>query len=362
MQTVPNMQSTSPQDWKRTAYERWVEGEGVPVIRGLSLEDPRAVPVAHWERKGVPGSFINLIGSEDVVDAYVLELPPGNSTKVQKHFFEEMVYVLSGRGALTVWNHRGDKQAFEWRAGSLFSIPLNAFHQFHNGSGTERARYLAITSAKLHMNLIHNNDFIFNCPYDFTDRFGGDPGHFSGEGKAYPGRIWETNFVADVLSMKLQEWKERGAGGRNIMLEIGNCSLGAHISEFPVGTYKKAHRHGPGAHVIILAGDGFSLMWKDGEDVQKIDWKAGSVLVPPDRWFHQHFNVGATPARYLAIRANSRKYRRGNTYDEKAVEKSVKLGGDQIEYEDQEPWIHETFVKECRARGVEVRMDAFIKP
>ncbi len=33
----------------------------------------------------------------------------------------------------------------------------------------------------------------------------------------------------------------------------------------PAGTYKKAHRHGPGYHVMCVAGSGFSLTWHDGD-------------------------------------------------------------------------------------------------
>src|SRR5207247_8975428 len=92
----------------------------------------------------------------------------------------------------------------------------------------------------------HRADCILNSPRDFTGRFDGDTEYFSGRGKAYPGRVWDTNCIADARNFKLEEWKERGAAGKNVMLEMANGSMAAHISEFPVGTYKKAHRHGPG--------------------------------------------------------------------------------------------------------------------
>ena len=96
--------------------------------------------------------------------------------------------------------------------------------------------------------------------------------------------------------------KERGAGGGHIRFNMAKGSMNSHISQFPIGTYKKAHAHGPGAHVIMLSGEGYSLMWPEGEEPQRYDWQVGTMIVPPNMWFHQHFNTGTTPSRYLAFK------------------------------------------------------------
>jgi hypothetical protein len=203
------------------------------------------------------------------------------------------------------------------------------------------------------VNLFHNEEFVFQNAYTFKDRFDSQENYFSSHGKTIALRIWQSNFIPDVRSFKLVDYKERGAGGTNIKFELSENTLTAHISEFPVATYKKAHRHGPGAHVIVISGEGYSLVWPEGGEKRKIDWHEGSMLVPPDRWFHQHFNTGGEPARYLALRWGSVKYRFGISY-QTAVD--IKQGGDQIEYEDEDPQIRQLFEKELAKKGFAVRI------
>ncbi|MDE3078203.1 MAG: cupin domain-containing protein, partial [Chloroflexota bacterium] len=236
-------------------YQAWQQREGAPVVTGFYIEDLGTIELGLWERKGGRGAFVNLEGTGGVNDAQVVEIAPGGKSAPERHLYEEMVYVLSGRGATTVWDQESRKQTFEWAKGSLFAIPINANYQHFNGSGREPARYVAVTNAPTILRIFHNDDFVFRNPFGFQDRFPGAEGYFSGEGKLYRRRyrhVWQTNFVPDVHSMKLHTWKQRGGGGSNVMIELADNSMGAHISEFAVGMYKKAHRHGPGAHVIIL--------------------------------------------------------------------------------------------------------------
>ena len=138
------------------------------------------------------------------------------------------------------------------------------------------------------------------------------------------------------------------------MFELAESTMGAHISEFQVGMYKKAHRHGPGAHVLILCGEGYSIMWPEGKEKMRINWKPGSILVPPEGWFHQHFNSGNRPARYLALKMLSRRYKL--TPGKIKSDVSLNQGGWQIEYEDEDPEIRRVFAEECARSGATVIM------
>jgi|SRR5579884_1607001 quercetin dioxygenase-like cupin family protein len=354
-------------DWQKVDYYAdWQRREGVPIITGFYIEDLKTLELGLWERKGGKGAFVNLEGTGGVNDAHVIEIAPGGKSAPERHLYEEMTYVLSGRGATTVWYDEGEKQTFEWGRGSLFAIPINATYQHFNGSGAEPARYVSVTNAPTILRMFHNDEFLFNNPFKFSDRFSGADGYFSGEGKLYKMRwrhVWTTNFVPDVHTMQLHGWAQRGGGGTNVMLELADNSMGAHISQFQVGMYKKAHRHGPGAHVIILDGDGYSTLWKDDFNQHvKCDWRPGAVVVPPEDWFHQHFNTGAAPARYLALRYSGLKYRQpvNARRGEDGGDVSVKEGGWQIEYEDEDASIHQLFESELRRHGAQCQMKGYL--
>ena len=348
----------------KTPYQKWAEVQGVPIIRDFYIEDLRSVPLQPWEWRGGNGAIINLIGTGDVNEAYLSEIPPGGTLKPLRMMYEETIFVVEGNGSTSIWNDANKKVTFEWGPGTIFAPPLNTWRQHFNASGTKPARLLAVTSAPPVMSMFRDMNFIFNNYYMFNDRFDAEAESFSGAGVAYERRgrqVWDTNVVSDVRKLELFASKKRGAGGSNIQIELGENAMAVHISEFPVGTYKKAHRHGPGAHVVIIGGEGYSLMWPEGEEPKRFDWRDGTIIVPPERWFHQHFNTGSKPARYLAIRSGGSKFGRPWGKDTNmSQEKSIKDGGDQIEYDDEDPKIRQMFEQALEKSGAKSGMDAVI--
>ena len=353
-------------------YLDWVRKEGLPIAEDYAL-DLFAVETAEWPRYGVKGAVAHLKGRGDFCNMFVLELPAGKSTTPQRHLYEDVYYVLEGRGSTQIEFEDGQKRSFEWGPKSLFSIPLNAKHRHFNGSGTERALLATTTNLPMIMNVFHNERFVFDTPFDFIDRVGKSE-YFAGEGDLItvrPGNhMWETNFVSDLAAIELKSWGDRGAGGTNIMFVLADGIMHGHISEMPVGTYKKGHRHGPSFHVMCVTGHGYSLLWFEGQkDFLRVDWKHGTVVPPADQQFHQHFNTSNHPARYLATAVGGLRYPLmvtqrhallGKDGQKQGVSLSLKEGGGQIEYEDQDPRIHRIWLEEMKKNNVTPRMEHLI--
>ena len=256
--------------------------------------------------------------------------PAGGKLEPQRQLYEEMVLILSGRGSTTVWNDAGARITFEWKAGAIFAIPLNCWHQHFNGSGQETARYVGVTNCPSVINL-YGDPFVFNTPHDFTSRFNGEPDYFSAKGEQ-KGFLLTTNFVPDAVNIPLISAKERGAGGGHIRFNMARGSLASHISQFGVGTYKKGHAWPRRACDPAQRRRLFADVDRR-RGAQRYDWEIGTLIVPPNKTFHQHFNTGPTPARYLAFKHWSPRNAQGVPMSWI----SRRLGGYQIDYADEIP-------------------------
>lgn len=218
-------------------FENWLKQEGLPVITDYGVFDLMAVHLEPWKRKGGFGAYLNLAGAEGQIGGYLCEIPPGKSLLPQKHLYEELIYVLSGYGATSVWIEGSAKQSFEWQEGSLFSIPLNAWHQHFNGQSDKPTRYIGLTRAPVIMNMFHDLGFVFNNDYIFKTRYNGATDYFGNKGNELHfesnliPKIWETNFVPDCRNFQLADDPIRGGSARNVRFEMTNGLMSAHIAE-----------------------------------------------------------------------------------------------------------------------------------
>src|SRR3990172_7756360 len=245
-------------------YEEWMEKEGIPIARGIAgIEDILELPRRPWARMGGSGTFIEIEGTRQEGSLlYVMEIPAGGALEPEKHLYDELIYIWRGRGLAEVWQLGGDKRSFEWGEGSLFAVPTNAWHRLVNG-GREPVLFLAITNAPNVINSFHNTDFVFNCDYNFTDRYAGQDDYFLAGEKRTNTRgegfmtAWWTNFVPDLRTALLDPLPEKGGPG-GLLTGFTMASWGGgHASEWPVGRYHKAHTHGPGAVLMGMKSVGF---------------------------------------------------------------------------------------------------------
>ncbi|UCG72455.1 MAG: cupin domain-containing protein, partial [Chromatiales bacterium] len=161
------------------------------------------------------------------------------------------------------------------------------------------------SSFPLVLNSFNSERFVADNPFGFADRYAGDAAFLSRKDALGGGR-YATNFVDDVRRVETEIFDIRGKGsGYQGWAMAGNSMIKLHIADIPPGRYKKAHRHSTDAFILLLSGTGFSVTWPEGfyNKRQRVDWRPGTLFVPPTYWYHQHLNTGTTAARYLAINA-----------------------------------------------------------
>jgi uncharacterized RmlC-like cupin family protein len=290
---------------RNTPYDRWLEEnrDRIPTFEGLLIQDARTEPLGYWEDMGVDGLYIKMADYQ-ITDGWILEIPPNGHTKLQRHMFEAGMYFFGGPGHITIQQEDKRPQRIDFEYRTLFSIPLNVHYQIFNESD-EPVRIVAVTSFPFVLNSTDNEDFVFNNPFEFRDRYDGEEGYTLV--REHPEEnLTITNVVPDALEFELDEYDHRGKGTTNMHWTMsGNTMIDLHVSEMPSKVYKKAHRHSSDAFILLLSGDGYSITWPEGryEDRIRVDWHEGTIFVPPIYWYHQHLNPGDSSARYLAINA-----------------------------------------------------------
>ena len=362
-----------------TPYDAWMESQGIPVFRDIGISKVQNLPLFPWKRMGGNGHFIQLYGTETKWGCYVVEIPPAGALNAEKHMYEEIFLVVEGRGTTEVWLE-GDtkKHIFEWQKGSMFSIPMNAWHRLVNAT-SGGALLLGGTTAPNVLNMINNVDAVFDNPFVFRDRFNGADDFFKAKDDIEPDPVRglamrRTNIIPDVDNCDLPLDNRRSVGWRRVEPFMTNNQFYYWIGQHEQGRYSKAHAHTSAAILICLKGKGYTYSWpercgvnpwKDGhaDEIRRLDYEpVGMVTAAPGgaRWYHQHFSAGAEPLRLTAWFGPHNPGRDPGAPGAKHTDYTaidVNQGGSAIPYWMEDPYLREEYEAKLKENGVGNRMD-----
>ncbi|MBM2809718.1 MAG: Cupin 2 protein [Chloroflexi bacterium] len=361
MDREPAMESTDAfgRWYVESSYQQFVRGEGAPLYEGSALEDMGSVQLAEWERRGGKVAYTRM-ADQEIFSLQIVEIPPRGELRPEHHMYDAVMLVLSGQGATTVWQEGERPYTVEWHEGSLLAIPLNAWHQEFNNSGTEPCRYVMGTNMAHMINHFHNIDFIFNNPFVFADRYSANMADFyTDRPRHWNLRLFETNFIPDVREFGVDAWREKGFRTGIARLSMASTSLGLHILDIGEGTYATAHRHDAGAHVVQVGGEGYELLYFEGEaEPRRAPLRPYGVIAPKRHEFHQHFNTGKGPIRQVAFKDHPPRYGYGTPYNPLGAAQTVDPGGIgfTITYDQEDPRIRDEYYRELERNGVELRL------
>jgi quercetin dioxygenase-like cupin family protein len=361
-------------------YDQFMADEGIPVHRDIGVRRVQDLPLKPWKRMGGNGTYIQLYGTEGLWGCYVVEVPGGGALNAERHVYEENFLVVEGRGTTEVWIEGESKRhTFEWQKGSLFSIPVNTWHRIVNATSSP-AMLLAGTTAPNVMNLFGNPHFVFNCPYNFTDRFAGADNYFKPNDDITPDPVRglamkRSNLFPDIVNCELPLDNRRSPGFRRVEPNMAGNRFYMWLGQHETGRYSKAHCHASAAVLICIKGKGYTYTWpaalgptpwKDGkgDQVKRQDYEpVGMVSAAPmaGDWFHQHFGVSKEPLRLTAwFGPNNQRARKAGIPGEKLMDLGaidIRDGGSAIPYWDEDPYLRKEFEETLAKDGAKSRME-----
>ena len=264
-------------------YDNWSKAQGVPVVSARAVQ-LAALPTQPGPRYGVDGAIAHVEGRCDFLTLFIFDIAAHASTTQLRHVYEELFYVVSGSGEtdVTLWN--GVQRRITWRAGHMFSVPINARHEHR--AGTEGARLAAFSDIRYLLGLYRNEAFLFDNPAAFEKRH-----------RKAAGEPW----LEAVTRLSLSSGDD-GARGE---LRLADSTVGASVIELADEQSTLARRQMQGAHLLCVAGQGVSLSFDDPHGpVSRIPWSTGDVIGLTGMRFHQHVAHGG-PARFVLIELGS---------------------------------------------------------
>ena len=363
----------------KTPYDIFMEEQGIPIYREIGVRRVQDLPLKPWRRMGGNGTFIQLLGTEGLWGCYVVEVPGAGTLNAERHLYEELYLVVEGRGSTEVWaDGNGKKLTFEWQRGSLFSIPINVQHRIVNATRSP-ALLLAGTTAPNAMNLYSNTDFIFNCSYNFKDRFNPTDDYYKPKEEIEPDPVRglamrQTNIIPDIINCELPLDNRRSPGYRRIEPHMTGNNFYLWIGQHENGRYSKAHAHGSAAVLLCLTGKGYTYTWpaslgqtpwKDGKGdlVKRQDYEpVGMVSAAPmgGNWFHAHFGTSKEPLRLTAWFGPNAPGRERGRPGEKAIDYGaidLKEGGTAVPYYDEDPFLRREYEETLKKEEIVSRME-----
>ncbi len=360
-------------------YDNFMESQGIPIYRDIGVRRVQDLPRKPWKRMGGSGTFIQLLGTEGLWGCYVVEVPGAGALNPEKHLYEEQYLVVDGRGTTEVWVDGNPKKlTFEWQKGSIFAIPMNATHRIVNATSSP-ALLLAGTTAPNVMNNFGNEDFIFNCPYQFKDRFDPSDDYYKYKEEVTPDPLRglamrKTNIIPDVMNCELPMDNRRSPGYRRIEPHMAGQQFYFWIGQHETGRYSKAHAHGSAAVLICLSGKGYTYTWPSKlgthpwekgttEEIRRQDYEpVGMVSAAPmsGNWFHAHFGASKEPLRLTAWFGPNAPGRDRGRPGEKAIDYGaidMKDGGTAVPYNEEDPFLRKEFEETLASVGAKSRME-----